>query len=80
MMPRVMVALTSVSQERMNLEGGMYNSTVEVKDSFIKTQNGLSMELVGILSKEDSGEDDGNMVREQERWNDRLSNEEAGVG
>jgi hypothetical protein len=47
MMPGVMVALTSVSQERMNREGGMYNSALEVKGGFIKTQNGLSMELVG---------------------------------
>ena len=65
MMPGVMVALTNVFQERMNSEGGMYNPASEVKDGFIKTQNGLLMELVGVLSKEDSGEGDGKVERDK---------------
>lgn len=60
-----MMALTSVFQERMNSEGRVYNLASEVKVGFVKTQNGLSMELVGVLSKEDSGEDDGKMVRDK---------------
>lgn len=49
MMPGVMMTPTTVFQEGMNSEGGgMYNLASEVKDGFIKTQNGLLIVLVGV--------------------------------
>lgn len=48
MMPGMMMTPTTVFQGMNSEGGGMYNLALEVKDGFIKTQNGLLIVLVGV--------------------------------